>query len=176
MSIDGTVSGDREVVARLQRLPGSIRAELVPAMGRITLKLMRTSVQDKLSGQVLKRKTGTLARAVTQSPRTYETPDSVVGSVGIANITGERGRAPVKYGRIHEFGFTGTVTVREHLRTIKQAFGRSLATPVQQRVREHSARRNLPARSFLRSALRDLQASGVIAAEIQGAIAKGMRP
>lgn len=175
MSLDGTVTGDREVIARLQRLPDSIRAALVPAMGRITFKLMRTSVQEKLSGQVLKRQTGTLARAVTQSPRTYETPESVIGSVGVANITGKGGRAPVKYGRVHEYGFSGTVTVREHLRTVKQAFGRTLATPAQQRVREHSARRSLPPRSFLRSALAELDRAGVFKREIDAAVQKAMQ-
>ncbi|MFX6778543.1 hypothetical protein ABTH52_20150, partial [Acinetobacter baumannii] len=75
----------------------------------------------------------------------------------------------VKYGRIHEYGFSGTVAVRESLRQVNKAFGR----PIQTRevaVRAHSRRVNLPARSFLRSALHDLADAGVIQAEIDAPV------
>lgn len=175
MTIDGTVSGDRQVIVNLGRVEPAVRAELVKATGRITLKLMRESVQNKLSGQALKRRTGTLARAVTQSPRTYEAGPLIIGTVGVPDIKGQGGRAPVKYGRAHEYGFSGTVTVKEHLRTVKQAFGKPLKTPVRATVKAHSATLNLPERSFLRSALRDLQAAGVIQAEYAAAAAAGAK-
>jgi hypothetical protein len=35
----------------------------------------------------------------------------------------------VEYARPHEYGFNGTVTVKEHLRLVKKAFGKSLKTP-----------------------------------------------
>lgn len=175
MSVDGQVTGGAELRRKFGRVNQEVRAELVRGMGRITLKLMRQSVQGKLSGQVLKRRTGTLARSVTQSPRTYETGDQVVGTVGVENLTGPGGRAPVKYGRAHEYGFQGRVTVREHLRTVKKVFGKTLASPVQVRVRTHSAQRNLPERSFLRSALADLVRDGVIDAELSAAVAAGLK-
>lgn len=169
MSIEGNVSGDREVIRRFEALGPSLREELIRAVGRITLRLMRRSVQDKLSGQVLKRRTGTLARSVTQSPRTYEAGQRIVGTVGISDITGRGGRRPVKYGRVHEFGFDGPVSVKEHLRRVKQAFGRPLKSPVQATVRAHSKHMKLPVRSFLATALRDLDQSGFIKAEFDRA-------
>jgi hypothetical protein len=175
MSINGSVSGDKDVGRNLGRVSAEVRTELIKGMGRITLKLMRESVQNKLSGQVLKRVTGTLARAVTQSPRTYEVGANIVGTVGVADITGKDGRAPVKYGRMHEYGFTGPVTVKEHLRLVKKAFGKPLKYPVYATVKAHTANVNLPERSFLRSALRDLNAAGVIDAEIEAAIAAGTK-
>lgn len=175
MTINGNVSGDRQVVVNLGRVEPAVRAELVKATGRITLKLMRESVQNKLSGQALKRRTGTLARSVTQSPRTYEAGLLIIGTVGVSDIKGQGGREPVKYGRMHEYGFSGTVSVKEHLRTVKQAFGKSLKTPVRATVKAHSAKLNLPERSFLRSALRDLQAAGVIQAEYRAAVNAGAK-
>lgn len=173
--IDGTASNDRQVIAQLGRVEPSVRAELIKATGRITLKLMRLSVGSKLSGQVLKRRTGTLARSVTQSPRTYEAGELIIGTVGVADIKGQGGRAPVKYGRAHEYGFDGQVTVQQHLRTIKQAWGKPLASPKQITVRQHSRHEHLPERSYLRSALRELQAAGVIVAEYQAAVGAGAK-
>jgi len=173
--IRGTVTGDKEVVRNFGRITPAVRAELVKAMGRITLKLMRESVQNRLSGQVLKRRTGTLARSVTQSPRTFEVGQTIVGTVGVNDIAGKGGRAPVKYGRAHEYGFSGTVSVKEHLRLVKQAFGKPLKTPVWSTVRAHSAQVNLPERSFLRSALKALSDAGVIQAEFDKAAAAGAK-
>lgn len=175
MSINGSVGGDEEVVRNLGRVSPEVRVELIKGMSRITLKLMRESVQNKLSGQVLKRRTGTLARAVTQSPRTYEAGNNIVGTVGVADITGEGGRAPVKYGRMHENGFTGQVTVKEHLRLVKQAFGKPLKSPVYATVKAHTVNVDMPKRSFLVSALKELRDAGVIDAEIEAAIAAGTK-
>lgn len=175
MSVNGSVSGDKEVVRNLGRVSPDVRVELIKGISRITLKLMRESVQNKLSGQVLKRQTGTLARAVTQSPRTYEVGANIIGTVGVADITGKDGRAPVKYGRMHEYGFTGPVTVKEHLRLVKKAFGKPLKYPVYATVKAHTVNVKLPKRSFLESALKDLEAAGVIDAEIEAAIAAGTK-
>lgn len=175
MSIEGTVTGDREVIRNFGRIEPAVHAELVKATGRITLKLMRESVQNKLSGQVLKRRTGTLARSVTQSPRTFEVGRTIVGTVGVNDISGPGGRAPVKYGRMHEYGFAGDVPVKAHLRLVKQAFGKPLKYPVYASVRAHSAKVNMPKRSFLRSALKDLVDAGVIDAEYNQATATGVK-
>lgn len=173
--IEFEVEGDREVVAKLEGLPAEVRARLVPAMGRITLKLMRESVQNKLSGQVLKRRTGTLARSVTQSPRVYQTEQAVVGTVGVENIVGPKGRAPVQYGKTHEFGFKGEVSVKAHLRQIKQAWGKSLKAPIEVTVHAHTRSVDLPERSFLRSALASLEQQGVVREELQRAIEEATR-
>lgn len=189
MSINGDVSGDKEVSRNLGRVSAEVRAELIKGMGEITLKLMRESVQNKLSGQVLKRVTGTLAKAVTQSPRTYEVGNNIVGTVGVADITGEGGRAPVKYGRMHENGFTGPVTVKEHLRRSKAQAKAAMrkrkngSTYLSKKgqgqgeilVRSHTRNVKIPERSFLRTSLQDLNKAGVIDAEITKAIAAGTK-
>jgi hypothetical protein len=175
VSINGTVTGDREVVQELRAIGPAVREELGKAMGRITLKLMREVVQNRLTGQVLKRRTGTLARSVTQSPRTFQTAEAVVGVVGLASVNDAKGRAPVKYGRAHEFGFSGSVPVKQHLRLTKQAFGKALRSPVWATVQPHTRQTNLPARSFLRTALADLEAQGVYRDELQSALAEAIR-
>lgn len=153
--------GDAEVVRKLASIPPRMREELKAGIGRLALKLQRNVVRDKLSGQVLKVRTGRLRRSITNT--VIDEGSSVSGIVS----------TPVVYAPIHEYGFHGTQSVRESLRTIKQAFGRSIA-PKQITVRAHDRRVNLPERSFLRSALRDLEASGTIREEIDADIKRAL--
>lgn len=160
--IGGYLVGDAEVVAKLDGMGVSLREEMKAGIGRAVLKLQRMVVQDKLSGQVLKVRTGTLRRSIDQV--VIDEGEKVAGVVS----------SNLKYARIHEYGFRGTVSVRESLRTIKQAFGRPIE-PRQVSVRSHSRRVDLPARSFLRSALADLEASGAIRAEMEAAVQRASR-
>ena len=136
--IRGEVIGGPAVVDRLQQLPGGLRDAMRRGMGRAVLLVQTRSKEDKLSGQVLKVRTGRLRRSIT-SRIADDGDDKVVGTVG----------TNVEYARVHEYGFQGLVTVREHLRRTKSG---GTAT-----VRTHPARMNLPERSFLRSALAELQ-------------------
>ena len=63
----------------------------------------------------------------------------------------------VSYARAHEFGLHDTVAVKEHQRFQQVAFGKPMKNPRQVTVRAHTMRMNLPERSFLRSALSELQ-------------------
>jgi phage gpG-like protein len=155
--IDAYLVGDAEVVARLDGMPAKLRDEMKVGIGRATLKLQRMVVQDKLSGQVLKVRTGTLRRSIDQA--VTDEGANVVGTVS----------TNVKYARVHEYGFKGVVTVRESLRTIRQAFGRPIDAK-QITVRAHSRKMDLPERSFLRSALADLETSGAIRVEMEAAV------
>jgi phage gpG-like protein len=140
----------------LLRLPGfapRLHARLVNITRRLAIMLQGYVKEEKLSGQVLHVRTGNLRRSINQ--RVDE--DRVIGYVG----------TNVPYGRVHEFGFSGNVTVREHLRQArasghwshgsekgsKWVRGKKIGEPVL--VREHTRRVNLPERSFLRSALKD---------------------
>ena len=66
----------------------------------------------------------------------------------------------VSYGRVHEFGFTGNVGVREHVRktgfirknTGTKRAGRKIGTTFTF-VRQHNRHMNMPARPFLRPSL-----------------------
>ena len=153
--------GDTEIVRKLDKLPSRLAEELKTGIGRLVLKLARNVQLQKLSGQVLNVRTGRLIRSIGSVVE--QTGDSVAGIVS----------TPVKYARPHEEGFHGTVSVREHVRQIKQAFGRPIA-PMQVTVRAHEMKMNLPERSFLRSALADMQASGAVTEEIEDAIARSL--
>ena len=73
------------------------------------------------------------------------TKDSVIGTVGNS----------CEYAGYHEYGFTGVEQVRDHYRTITQAFGR----PISARevfVRAHQRNVNYPGRPFMRPALAEM--------------------
>ena len=151
---------DSAVLAHLDGIDPRLREELKGGIGRLALKLQR-AVKGKLNGEVLRVRTGRLMHSVGETVVTEG--DRITGIVS----------TPVKYAPAHEFGFKGTVTVRAHLRTVKQAFGRPIS-PVQATVREHTAKMNLPERSFLRSALREMEQSGAIGDEISAAIQRAL--
>lgn len=137
--------GGTEVVEKLVRMEPEIEKSLLATITRLSIKLQAKVMEDKLSGQVLKTKTGTLRRSITY--KINQTQESISGTVG----------TNVSYGLTHEFGFHGTVNVKAHLRTIKQVYGRPLPAPKQILIGEHSRMMNLPAKSFLRSALREMK-------------------
>lgn len=95
-----------------------------------------------LSGKALKRRTGRLRGSITHNVKLDG--DNVVGQIG----------TNVVYGRIHELGYTGPVQVMAHARTIRQAFGRAI-TPTVVNVRAHTRNVDMPARPFLRPAVKD---------------------
>lgn len=137
--------GDRELVARLQAMPVKVQGSLLRAVTALSLQIQDYVKQSKLSGQVLKRRTHNLADNIHQRVEAGET--AVTGIVG----------TNVPYAAFHEFGFSGTESVKGHLRTIKQAFGKPLKEGSKEIfVGAHSRQVNYPARSFLRTALADL--------------------
>lgn len=162
MSIRGEIKGDREVIADLRRFDAAARGEIQKGIGRIALKLMIRVKAQKLTGQVLNVRTGRLRRSITQ--RIEASASEISGIVG----------TNVDYAAIHEYGFKGAVSVKQHLRLVKQAFGRPLKSPVWATVGAHSKNVSMPERSFLRSALADLKGSGAIKAEIDAAITRAI--
>lgn len=140
--IIGKVTGDEAVVLRLRVMGDRIRERLSKELTRSAIALTRYVKERKLSGQVLKNRTGTLRRKINY--RTTETEKAMTASVGVK----------LSYAAAHEYGFDGIVTVREHLRQVKQAFGRPIA-PVTATVHAHQRHMHLPERSFLRSSLRE---------------------
>lgn len=141
-----TVVGDQAVEARLRRFAAQLRPTVTQAVTKETFALQAHVVSDKLSGQVLHVRTGTLRRSITAAIR--ETEDGVTGIVG-TNVT---------YAAIHEFGGVihhpgGTPF---YLDRAGQAHFVSLQSPVARnlpRTKPHPI--PMPPRSFLRSALAD---------------------
>lgn len=148
--IDVSVTGLDEAAARLAALPQTLAARLAREVERLG-GVLRDRVERKLSGEVLRRRTGRLAAsiAVTVEP-TAAGASATVGS-----------DAP--YAAIHEYG--GTIPTR----TILPQSARALAFPW--RGRQRFFKRvalpavTMPERSFMRSALAET------APEIRAAIA-----
>ena len=130
------------IEGRGERVASAIQTE----MTRLTIKMSATVKDEKLSGQVLHRRTGTLSRSVHHTVE--RGPQEIHGKV----LAGKD--AP--YGRMHEYGFQGTESVRAHSRVITQVFGHPIS-PMTVAVSGHSRAVNIPVRSFLRSTLHEME-------------------
>lgn len=143
--IRGMIVGDRETIAKLGKAKERARDAVRKSVVRLTLELLRKVKAEKLSGQVLNVQTGRLRRSITQ--RVTEQGSTITGIVG----------TNVEYARTHELGFKGPVSVKAHLREIKKAWGKPLKAAKKIQVKPHTRQVELPARSFLRSALADME-------------------
>lgn len=157
MSLTVKFMGDDKVIANLKNMgPAAVKAGTA-SIKRSTMKVLRRA-KEKTSGEVLKNRTGTLRRALNQ--RMEQGSGVVVGIVGIK----------LRYAAAHEFGFHGTVTVKQHTRMMRMAWGRPVADPHPIVVGAHSMKMNLPERSYLRSSLKELKTE--IIADMQSSVAK----
>jgi len=133
------ITGEQRVRAALERFPAELISALQRGVGRALLLIQTRTKESKLSGQVLNVRTGRLRRSIATRM------DPVTGDGKVSGVVGTK----VVYAGAHEFGFHGTVSVREHLRRSK------LGKPFY--VSAHSRTMHLPERSFLRSSFRELQ-------------------
>jgi phage gpG-like protein len=115
---------------------------------------------NKLSGDILKVRTGRLRRSI--HPEWDFKPGHMGATVG----------TNVEYAAIHEYGFKGTVQVKSFQREMTKAFGRPIA-PKQVTVSAHSRNINMPERSFLRSALKEMRPE--IIEGLKNAVAKELK-
>lgn len=134
--ISAYMVGHESFTNRLRGLSGNIGSEVEKSFLRVLIKLQRI-VKGKLSDDVLHVRTGTLRRSINYSVR-GEGAGTLIGTVG----------TNVSYARVHEYGFDGTVNVREHLRKLKSQGSVT--------VRAHQRTVHIPERSFLRSALAEI--------------------
>lgn len=149
--ITARLVGDRELILKLQAAPGRIREALRAAITREAIALTRYVKEEKLSGQVLNTRSGTLRRKINYQITDNET--QITGSVGVK----------LAYAAAHEFGFNGTVSVRDYVRhvnsrNIRGSLGDSKRGQVASGiafVHAHERRMHLPERSYLRSSLRE---------------------
>ena len=110
---------------------------------RLALK-MTGVVMRKLTGDVLKVRTGRLRRSIHPE---WEFKPGYSGAVVGTNV---------EYAAIHEYGFKGDVQVKSFQREMNKAFGRPIS-PRTVTVKAHARNVNLPERSFLRSALLEMK-------------------
>lgn len=165
MKITAKVTGDTAVISKIRKMPDGIMNKVETAVQRLVIDLQRRVMQDKLSGQVLKVKTGTLRRSIDQA--VVRDNSSVIGVVS----------TNVRYARIHEYGGAihrvtkpGVARLRTDTKgnLLRQAGHDHLAVFAKaghKRVREvayeggKSYVINMPERSFLRSALKDVSSN-----------------
>ena len=113
--------------------------------------MVRNVTRNRLRGQYLKRRTGTLIRSIAASPRIEVSEDFIRGLWG----------SHLGYARAHEEGFTGVVQVPGHTRRLLERVSskasakrvrRSLASGRKRfaNVRPHGRRVHLRARRFMR--------------------------
>jgi phage gpG-like protein len=167
------IVGVGAVVQRLERIPKGIAEGLGKAINAETTALL-TLAKEKVSGQVLRRLSGTLNRKLNMALEASAT--RIVGRVGIR----------LSYAAAHEFGFKGNVQVKAHQRRLnlektlvemKDAKGASFRKRIDTwtgvaQVKAHRRNMNLPKHSFLRSALAERKQA--IQDAIRGAIERGM--
>lgn len=155
--------GDSEMRAALAGCSKKIDDEIKSSMAFVVLRLQKQVKTHKLLGQVLNRRTGNLRDNIVRD--SWQDGSLTVGVVGIAS------GAP--YGKLHEYGFSGAVSVPAHVRQVKQAFGRRLKTPINVHVSAHTRRVRLPERSFMRTAFADMLP--FIRQEFEAAAKRGLR-
>ena len=157
--ITAVLVGDRDLIARLNAMQPALQANLGRAMTRLWLAMIRKVQAEKLSGQVLKVRTGSLRSSISGGQgvsRIEQSASSITAIVG----------TNIKYAGIHEFGGT------QPARTIVPVKARALAFDWkgQQRFYRRVQRPAVkyPERSFLRSSLRDMEPQ--IRAELEAAV------
>lgn len=144
------VVGDREVIARFEKMTGAFSKELGIGINRLTVNLQRNVKQNKLSGQVLGVRTGTGRRSVNQTVQ--QQGDKVVGIVSTA----------VGYMVGWEQGWPGG-GARASLDAAKAKFSTSASTD---RFKNGTAKQ----RAFLVPSLREMESSGEIKKELADAV------
>lgn len=149
--------GDEQLLERLRALPDAINSGLARSITQLGIDLQRNVRQDKLSGQVLRSRTGALKSSIDLRV------DQGARSVSASVFT------DLRYGAAQEYGFAGTVSVAASLRRIREAFGRPIAEKTIS-VRAHNRRMDLPERSFLRSGLEDM--TPAIRAAVEAGVAE----
>jgi phage gpG-like protein len=122
-----------QLLAQLAGAGDRFMADQRVAVERLSIEVQAAVKDQKLSGQVLHVRTGTLRRSINR--KITQTGSTVYGEVG----------TNVRYAAIHEYGYEGNVDVPEHTR--RTAGGDSV------NVRAYVMRMHMPERSFLRSTL-----------------------
>lgn len=98
-------------------------------------------------------------RATGRSPRALIDTGRLINSIGFnVNRKGPVhtltvGSFSVPYAAVHEFGFSGIQRIRQHRRLQTEAFGKKIP-PRSVTVRAHGRRVNIPARPFIRPAIK----------------------
>lgn len=141
--ITGELIGDAALIKYVESLPLKLRPELRKRVEILSIALQSHVKQNKLSGQALNRRTGTLSRSIA---RRVEADAS-----GVQGIVGTN----IEYAGIHEFGGRTKPHIIEAKNKAALRFTAGGRTVFAKSVNHPGS--IIPERSFLRSALADLR-------------------
>ncbi len=154
--ISAQIIGADAVIAKLGAMPDRVVSLLRAAVEREAIALTGYVKESKLSGQVLRNRTGTLRRSIN-----YAMIGDLAARVG-TNLV---------YAAIHEYGGQTRAHVIEAKNAKALAFQVGGQTIIRRRVQHPGSK--MPERSFLRSSLRDSRDR--IVAAIQAAVTEGIK-
>lgn len=158
--INVVLTGDRELVLKMDRMPAGVREMLNRKVHELVLRLKTRIQRDKLSGQVLNVVTGALRRSIQSE--VHRDTHSVIGEVFSSG--------DVKYARIHEFG--GKTRPHDIFPSKAKALsfmmgGRRVFAKV-----VHHPGSKMPERSFMRTSLAEM--APTITREMKEAVIRGL--
>lgn len=143
MSVDGA-----SLELRIKSMGLIIRGRVRDAVTRAAIMLTAYVKEQKLSGQVLKNRSGTLRRKINY--KVTEQENQISAAVGVK----------LAYAAAHEFGFDGMVSVRDYVRHVNSRNVRGSVNGKSGKtadgiafVHAHERHMHLPERSYLRSSL-----------------------
>jgi phage gpG-like protein len=157
--ITARLVGDDLVLDWLRGASDTIASGIAQAITQLGIELQRHIQDDELSGQMLAVRSGSLKSSIDLQIDQ--------GSEGISATV----YSDSKYAAAHEYGFAGTVDVKASLRRITEAFGRPISEKTIN-VRAYQRRMELPERSFMRSALEDMDPA--IRDEVEAALLEAL--
>jgi hypothetical protein len=157
--ITARLVGDDTVLAWLRDTPDAVASGIARAITQLGIDLQRKIQEEELSGQMLAVRSGALKSSIDL--QIDQSGDDVSATVSSDSA----------YSHAHEYGFPGTVDVRASLRRITQAFGRPISEKTIN-VRSYRRRMDLPERSFMRSALEDMDPA--IRDEVEAALREAL--
>lgn len=136
------------LLARMSGASDRLHTAMRREVDRLSIRVQSSVKEDKLTGQALHVRSGTLRRSINR--KVEDTPSSVIATVG----------TNVAYARAHEYGFDGDVTVRSYTRrNVRQMAvkrrDRVSSSEGTVQVQSYTRHMHLPERSFLRSTLRE---------------------
>lgn len=159
MTVNVTVIGGKELIARFSSMPRRVHDELFKSVTKLSLQLENYIKTNKLSGQVLNKISGRLQSSIHS--RVSDTGTKITGSAFSA--------APMPYAAIHEYG--GTIPAHEIFAKNAQALRFMIGGKIVFAKSVQIPDVKMPERSFMRSALADKRVA--IIQELTAAVTRG---
>ena len=138
------IIGDTQIKAKFEALPASVHDDLLRTVYKLDNDLVRYIQDQKLSGQVLKIKTGALRRSIK---------GDVIDEGDIITGTAFSSGDVLKYAGIHEYG--GTTPPHDIVPVKAKALAFVMGGKMVFAKIVHHPGSKMPERSFMRSSLSD---------------------